>query len=712
MKLENLLSFVKDGHTVSGLIYSTYAGTWRNVMFTKVVYSEDALMFFFELLLRDKRDLSTYRAPFIGSDRNGKMFMSAFGHTIDRWARRTFGVSSRNEMPVYFTPSASLEMVKNIARRLWLDLDTDLSRTLYDLSCIDDESSWKMILSAKVNPSLPCYTGNSDLFMRDYQAISFLRKYEGFSFDESPYLTSLQKWIDCEKQCGETNHIFRNGYTWFSRSEKLDIAAVQKTIMRILGSAPSVTEIISKSRIGPGATLSSPSKFCSILDKIDQDEPKVTPGCLPLAKRLMEHPIFKSSFKGSESLVVSPYSDLLFIPKKWDEYRPIEPPVDINMILQLGLASNIRSKLKRFGLDLDTQANRNGSLAYRGSKDQSICTTDLSSASDTISYHVVKTLLPPSWFNLLNQMRTTHVRVFNEDRSEQHVHRLEKFSAMGNGFTFELESLIFLAIVLVGCNLHHEKRMDSEIGVFGDDLCYPTKFDSNVKRLLTLFGFKVNYDKSFNSGPFRESCGSDFYMGATVRPYFLKKVIEDASQIISVANGIRWASVRSMLYYASDIRYRNVWLFIVHLVPREYRVCGPKELGDSVIWANPDDGIEAEWPISLNGIWSYRAKHGPFTGIQRGINISAYLPTSPTAAWQLVKDGFATTQQYRKDISIFSIPSVVNLSTSIQVANTCSITPEESSLLPRTFRKDSSYRLKFRRSDRFVSVRCDTPPFR
>jgi len=59
-------------------------------------------------------------------------------------------------------------------------------------------------------------------------------------------------------------------------------------------------------------------------------------------------------------------------------------------------------------------------------------------------------------------------------------------------------------------------------GVFGDDIICVAESYSLVVHLLGLLGFRVNQHKSFNNGPFRESCGADYYHGFNVRGVYLK----------------------------------------------------------------------------------------------------------------------------------------------------------------------------------------------
>jgi len=134
---------------------------------------------------------------------------------------------------------------------------------------------------------------------------------------------------------------------------------------------------------------------------------------------------------------------LAFVPKsaKTDRSIMIEPL--LNTFVQKGIGSYLKGRLLKAGCNLYDQSINN-SLARKGSKDGTLATVDLSSASDSIAYSVVLDLLPVDWMNFLTAWRTGHV-VYDKKRID---FELEKFSSMGNGFTFELESLIFYTCAL------------------------------------------------------------------------------------------------------------------------------------------------------------------------------------------------------------------------------------------------------------------------
>jgi hypothetical protein len=233
-----------------------------------------------------------------------------------------------------------------------------------------------------------------------------------------------------------------------------------------------------------------------------------------------------NGWKGSASPRRVPGNVLFTVPKnsKIDRVAAKEP--DLNMFAQKGIGNFFRSRLLKFGVDLNDQTV-NQRLAEEGSRSHIYATVDLSSASDTICTSIVCRLLAPDWFVLLDRCRSKHTVV------RDNLHELNMFSSMGNGFTFELESLIFWALMRSVAFL---KGVKGRINVYGDDIIVPVKLFPMLSRLFSYFGFILNREKSFGKGDFRESCGKHFYKGCDVTPFFIRSPITDQSRVIHCLN--------------------------------------------------------------------------------------------------------------------------------------------------------------------------------
>ncbi len=179
--------------------------------------------------------------------------------------------------------------------------------------------------------------------------------------------------------------------------------------------------------------------------------------------------------------------------------------------------------LKGF-LRLNSQ-EANQLLAREGSITGALATLDLSEASDRVSNELVR-FLTGRWEHLDGAIQACRSRqaVVRLDESEKVLLTLRKFASMGSALTFPLEAIIFLVVVFVGIEQSLGRRLRAadlvslhgRVAVYGDDIIVPTDHVGSVVHALDSFGFKVNSQKSFWTGKFRESCGKDYYNGTDV----------------------------------------------------------------------------------------------------------------------------------------------------------------------------------------------------
>jgi hypothetical protein len=283
-------------------------------------------------------------------------------------------------------------------------------------------------------------------------------------------------------------------------------------------------------------------------------------------------------------------SKVTTVPKnaKTDRTICIEPHG--NIYFQLGVGTLLRGCLTRLGLDPNHQ-DRNRSFA-RDAVKNGYATIDLSAASDTISSEVVFRLLPDDWFWLLLLGRTDYCRL-----PDGSVLKLEKFSSMGNGFTWELESLIFYSIA--------RQFTTKDIAVYGDDLVVPIEIVDELVESLKFFGFKVNARKSFWQGDFRESCGTDWWRGLDVRPFYLRKETSDAHSVqyyaVHVANAVRSYSHRRGDRLFCDRRFLPAWLMAKRRTGEYGRTYVSYGVSDAGLVKNLDEASPSRLPYGHCG---------------------------------------------------------------------------------------------------------------
>lgn len=221
-------------------------------------------------------------------------------------------------------------------------------------------------------------------------------------------------------------------------------------------------------------------------------------------------------------------SRIAFVPKNWKTMRTIACEPDGNLPFQLAFDTYAKGRLRRRNQDLSDQS-RNAKLARIGSIDGSLATLDLSAASDTLCRSLVAWLLPWEWYNYLDRVRSPQYKLNNQ----RFV--FEKFSSMGNGATFTVETLIFYSLcVAVG-----SKRAS----VYGDDIIVETELAETLCDVLTYAGMSLNREKSYTSGQFRESCGAHWCGGIPVTPYYFP------------SNGSSKAELCMMVNYLVDLGY-------------------------------------------------------------------------------------------------------------------------------------------------------------
>ena len=162
----------------------------------------------------------------------------------------------------------------------------------------------------------------------------------------------------------------------------------------------------------------------------------------------------------------------------------------------------------------------NQRLAEEGSFTGAFATLDLSEASDRVSNQHVRLLLANhKWLNAaVDATRSRKADVFGQTL------RLAKFASMGSALCFPFESLVFMTVIFCGIERElrrplTQKDVESFYGrvrVYGDDIIVPVEYVQSVVEELEAFGFRVNANKSFWTGKFRESCGSEWYDGHDV----------------------------------------------------------------------------------------------------------------------------------------------------------------------------------------------------
>jgi hypothetical protein len=368
-----------------------------------------------------------------------------------------------------------------------------------------------------------------EAFIRDYTYVSFLRKWKGLKDKRiNPEWTAFSSWLDAEKLCFRTNRRLESeASTGIYSVAPSTIIGAQRKIAQILGRLD-YDRIAELCRFGGGATTDLKRGSSHAKKSL---RPSITFDAIPAACRVLARDDYLGSLVGPfKTLKVLEANRMVMVPKTVKTHRPIAAEPTLNSFIQQGIGRYIREKLQRFGVNLNDQTINQ--VYASKAQDSGFSTIDLSSASDTLCTNLVKLLLPREWYELLDSVRCKKTRY----KGKTFV--LSKFSSMGNAFTFELESMIFYALVSEVCT-------GGVSSVYGDDIVVKDSDYQHTLEILTWAGFKINELKSYTAGShFYESCGKHYFDGAEVTPCYQKDVCSQPHDYVRLHNRLVRASVR------------------------------------------------------------------------------------------------------------------------------------------------------------------------
>lgn len=175
--------------------------------------------------------------------------------------------------------------------------------------------------------------------------------------------------------------------------------------------------------------------------------------------------------------------------------------------------------------------------ALQGSQDIGVdrwVTLDLKDASDRIPLRLIAELFHRSDYLCLARSRPSYLWLDKETKV-----RLGMFSPMGDGKTFPVLSYVCAVICMsailvkagyVDMHKFSERELrgmaQRRLRIFGDDIACRASDYVAIVAALESYNLKVNTNKSFALGPFRESCGCDAFNGHVVTPIRLRKCLD------------------------------------------------------------------------------------------------------------------------------------------------------------------------------------------
>lgn len=488
-------------------------------------------------------------------------------------------------------------MKRSKAKVVPFDVRQYLGHVIYDLRCNGAEIPG---ILPRAPEEIRSYINNlsdeadaclEEIPIHQYAAIQQLKacvsKLEAFGAvdNQTRRQRALEKFHLSEASCRRVNKRLR----WYGKrlhrlSPSLSqvIVGMQHRIAVWLNDPISFEEF-SDCAFGPGLTFGMSSADRHIIYKICGDQT-----CTPRARQLAAEVLTKlfpnwgqHLADHGKNLISVNGNRLTFVPKSCDIYRTIAVEPSLNVFLQNGIDRALRRRMRPFGLLLDDQQASIDAMKV-GWEKGSVATIDLSSASDSVAMEAVRLLFPDNWYKLFCTVRSPEYTLDKGSTWSTY----EKFSSMGNGTTFPIESIIFLAAAQACAAYCGDDTRG--IRVYGDDIVTKPQSSLLLIEVLAFFGFKTNRSKTFIFGRFRECCGTDILDGVDIRPVFLRKIPKHADEIASLHN--RLASCRYGFAFGSTLSY------LVSLVDRP--LFGPRFVGSAQKTFLHPSGVEEsvqEW---------------------------------------------------------------------------------------------------------------------
>jgi hypothetical protein len=267
------------------------------------------------------------------------------------------------------------------------------------------------------------------------------------------------------------------------------------------------------------------------------------------------------------------HSRLKFVPKDYRKTRSICMEPIGHQFTQQGVRLWIESYLKQCPLRdfifIEDQS-RNQQASRRASTKHDVDTIDLSAASDSVSWDLIKRVFPPQVLKYLAATRTSSVEL-----PDGKFFDLSKFAPMGSALCFPTQSILYASlIIMIGISerygldwLNDKVDLSDDVDfadlirdvfslkgrsrhsyrpflVYGDDIICDKRMTSSLLNALDLLGFQTNREKSYTGEvDFRESCGGFYFKGHDVTPirFSIKKISQEVgitqlAGVVSLAN--------------------------------------------------------------------------------------------------------------------------------------------------------------------------------
>lgn len=245
---------------------------------------------------------------------------------------------------------------------------------------------------------------------------------------------------------------------------------------------------------------------------------------------------------------------VVLVPKTLKSPRVIAVEPTCMQFVQQGLKRLLYELLESHPLTRRRVNFKDQSLNQRAALAASVsgqsATIDLSEASDRVPLDLAMMMFDthPDLKDAILACRSTRAQL-----PDGRIVPLRKFASMGSALCFPVEAMYFYSLavkaVLEAENLPLTRKglQKASIGilVYGDDLIVPARHAEAVLGHLQQYNCKVNWNKTFTAGKFRESCGLDAYSGERVTPVYLRTLRPQSRRQVSEV--LSWVSTGNQL---------------------------------------------------------------------------------------------------------------------------------------------------------------------
>lgn len=253
-------------------------------------------------------------------------------------------------------------------------------------------------------------------------------------------------------------------------------------------------------------------------------------------------------------------SKLIAVPKTMSGPRLIGSEPNYHQWIQQLVLRQIETRIKGTPLKHCVSFGNqmpNRELAISSSIDGYYTTVDLKNASDRLSSWTVERALRGN-ISFLERVHACRTRTMKGTlRGSPFVIRLKKCFTQGSACTFPVQTVIYSMVAIAANIITNGRRVNyssitraaRETRVFGDDIIVPTHVLPKLLEILSFLQLKVNLNKTFHKGKFRESCGIDAFDGVNVTPARLRSYSSNPSHEVAT----------SMLQSSNNFFERGMW---------------------------------------------------------------------------------------------------------------------------------------------------------